>query len=66
MNNIIFNYSLNKFCPYIIIFFLLFYESNFDVFRSALIIGACIFIDKFSFKTGYAVSFCEQNNIKLK
>ena len=59
------NYALNKFCPYIIIFFLLFYNSGVDPARSTIIVLACLFVDKFSFKSGYSVAFCHSNNIPL-
>jgi hypothetical protein len=66
MNNTYFiNYALNKFCPYVIIAILLFYNSGLDIYRAAGIILACFFVDKFSFKTGYSVAYCETNNINL-
>ena len=63
--NAIVNYTLNKFCPYIVIGFLLLYNSDIDIIRSVIILGACLFIEKFSFKTGYPVAYCEKNNINL-
>lgn len=63
--NAIINYSLNKFCPYIVIMFVLFYNSNFDIFRALVVIGACIFVDKFAFKAGYSYAYCKKNNIPL-
>lgn len=30
-----------------------------------MIFGLTVFIDRFSFKTGYAVCFCEKNGIDL-
>jgi mannose/fructose/N-acetylgalactosamine-specific phosphotransferase system component IIC len=63
--NAIVNYTLNKFCPYIVIGFLLLYNSDIDIIRSVIILGACLFIEKFSFKTGYSVAYCEKNNINL-
>ena len=64
MTNII-NYSLNKFCPYLIILFVLFYNSNLEPLRSFIILGACIFVDKFAFKAGYSYAYCIKNNISL-
>ena len=61
----IINYCLNKFCPYLIILFLLLYNSNIELYKCGLIIGACIFLDKFSFRAGYSLAFCEKHNIKL-
>lgn len=63
--NAIINYSLNKFCPYIVIMFVLFYNSNFDIFRALVVISACIFVDKFAFKAGYSYAYCKKNNISL-
>ena len=64
MNSII-NYSLNKFCPYVVISFLLFYESEFSLIRSLIIIGLCMFVDKFSFKAGFSYAYCIKNKIPL-
>jgi len=61
----ILNYSLNKFCPYILIGFLLFYNSGMNPLRSGIILLFCLFIDKFSFKAGYSLAFCKKNNINL-
>jgi hypothetical protein len=63
--NAIVNYTLNKFCPYIIILFLLFYNTELDPMRAILIIGACIFVDKFAFKAGYSYAYCKKHNINL-
>ena len=59
----ILNYCLNKYCPFAIILFLLF--SNFDLTNWELyaIIALVIFIDRFSFKVGYSVAFCEKKGI---
>lgn len=63
--NAIINYSLNKFCPYVIILFVLFYNSGIDPIRGLIIIAACVFVDKFAFKAGYSYAYCRKNNIKL-
>tara|TARA_R110000824_G_scaffold134174_1_gene297079 strand:- start:354 stop:575 length:222 start_codon:yes stop_codon:yes gene_type:complete len=57
------NYCLNKYCPFLIILFLLF--CNFDLTNWApyVIIASVIFIDRFSFKVGYSVAFCEKKGI---
>ena len=64
-NAYLINYSLNKFSPYLIMAFLLFYDSGFSVWRSIVCLGLCFFIDKFSFKAGYSVAYCEAHNIDL-
>ena len=33
--------------------------------NAIIVIGCCFFIDKFSFKTGYSVAYCEANNINI-
>jgi hypothetical protein len=63
--NAIINYSLNKLCPYILILFVLFYNTDFDALRSLIVVGSCIFVDKFSFKAGYSYAYCKKNNIPL-
>jgi hypothetical protein len=66
MSSYVVNYVCNKFCPYIVILFSLFYNSDIQPFNAIIILAACFFIDKFSFKTGYSVAYCEENNIDLE
>ena len=65
MNTHVVNYVCNKFGPYIILLIALFYNSGIEPFNAIMVLGACLFIDKFSFKTGYSVAYCEENNIDL-
>tara|TARA_B100000085_G_C18507745_1_gene498251 strand:+ start:943 stop:1161 length:219 start_codon:yes stop_codon:yes gene_type:complete len=65
MKMIAFNFALNKFLPYILIAFLSFYSIGLQRIESYVILGLAIFIGHFSFKTGYAVCYCEKNNIDL-
>jgi len=60
------NYSLNKFCPYFMIALLMFYKSNFSPWKACFCLCLSFFIDKFSFKAGYSVAYCEANNIDLE
>ena len=62
-NQAIIDYSLNKFCPFIIVAFLLFGSLGFLTWEPYAIMCAIFFIDRFSFKVGYSVAFCEQNNL---
>ena len=62
----IINYVCNKFCPYIIFFIALFANSGIEPINALVAVAACFFIDKFSFKTGYSVAYCEANNIDLE
>ena len=66
MKTYVINYTLNKFCPYIILLVALFWNSGIDPLNALIALGACFFIDKFSFKTGYSVAFCEVNNINIE
>lgn len=61
----IINFTLNKFCPFILIAFLMFYETDFSLWRALVCFGLTCFIGHFHFKTGYAVAYCEHNNIPL-
>lgn len=60
------NYALNKFCPYLVIGLLLFLNTETDPIRAIIILASCIFVDKFSFNTGYSVAYCKSNGIKLQ
>lgn len=64
MNHII-NYSLNKFVPYLCLFFFIFSQMDYATLYPYATIAFIFFIDKFSFKTGYSVAYCEKNNIDL-
>lgn len=65
MKTYVINYTLNKFCPYVILLLALFWNSGMNPLNACIALGACFFIDKFSFKTGYSVAYCESNNINL-
>ena len=60
---IILNYCLNRFCPFLVLAFLLF--SNFLLTQWELyaILASIIFIDRFQFKVGYSVGYCEAKGI---
>lgn len=61
----ILNFSLNKFLPFIILTCLSFHSLGFERFEPYIIIALAIFIGHFNFKAGYAVAYCEKNNIDL-
>ena len=65
MNTHVVNYVCIKFGPYIVLLIALFYNSGIEPLNAVMVLGACFFIDKFSFKTGYSVAYCEENNIDL-
>lgn len=60
------NYSLNKFCPLLIIGFLLFYNFGYTKLEPYIIMGLIMFIERFNFKVGYAVAYCECHGIDLR
>lgn len=64
-NMVIFNYILNKFCPYVAISFLLFSSISHETWQPYVIIGMVFFIDKFSFNAGYSVAYCQSKGINL-
>ena len=59
------NYCLNKFIPYTIVLLLVFYNMSYTTWHPYLTMAFVLFIDKFSWKTGYAVAYCEKNDIDL-
>jgi energy-coupling factor transporter transmembrane protein EcfT len=63
MRGAILDYCLNKFCPLLIILALLFLNFNYGDWIPYVIFGLIIYVERFSFKVGYSVGFCEKNNI---
>lgn len=62
---ILLNFSLNKFLPFILIICLCFHGFGFERFEPYVIVALSIFIGRFNFNAGYAVAYCEKNNINL-
>lgn len=62
---IVLNFALNKFLPFLIIGFLCFYNMGFYTFEPYVIMCLVWFVSHFNFKAGYAVAYCEKNNINL-
>ena len=65
MNSYVVNFTLNKFLPFLVISFLCFLKMGFDTYEPYIVIIMSFFIGHFHFKTGYAVAYCEKNNINL-
>ncbi len=65
MNTYIINFILNKVCPYLCIFVILFTTVGLSNPLCYFIIPFIIFIDKYSFKAGYSVAYCEVKKIDL-
>jgi hypothetical protein len=59
------NFCLNKFCPYFIIFFVLYFLLEFSEPLIYIIIPFIMYIDRFSFKAGYSIAYCESKGIEL-
>jgi hypothetical protein len=62
---VIINYCLNKFCPFIIVAFLVFSKFNLTTWEPYVIMGMVLFIERFSFKVGYSVAYCERRGIDV-
>tara|TARA_R110000824_G_scaffold113600_1_gene263418 strand:- start:1456 stop:1731 length:276 start_codon:yes stop_codon:yes gene_type:complete len=59
----IINYCLNRFCPWVIILTLISTSLELTDWRPYVIIGLIFFMDRFQFKVGYSVGYCEANGI---
>lgn len=57
------NYTLHKFCPFAVIIWLIFTKFSLTNWEPYVIIGMIVFIDRFSFKVGYSVAYCESRGI---
>ena len=65
MKSYLVEYLSNKFCPYVIVAFLVFYKIGFNSWEPYAIMGLIYFIDRFSFKTGHAVATCTERGIDI-
>jgi hypothetical protein len=63
--NIMVNYCCNRFLPYVFVGFLLFWHLGYITWPPYAILAFIFFIDRFSFKTGYAVAYCEKRGIDM-
>ncbi len=64
--NIVLNYCLNKYVPYLFVGFVLFWHLSYESWAPYVILGLVFFIDKFSFRTGYSVAYCEKRGIDIE
>ena len=60
------DYCLCKFCPLLIIAFLLCTAFSFDDWRLYAIAASVLYIQHFNFKVGYSVGICEQHGLYPK
>jgi hypothetical protein len=63
MNQGIIDYILNKFCPLIIVTFIVFYNFGFGVIDPYIVLGMTLWISKFNYKVGYAMGICESKGL---
>lgn len=61
--NAILDYSLNRFCPIIIVGLILFTSFSLGDWQLYAIIALLFFMDKYQFKVGYSVGYCEASGI---
>lgn len=54
------NYILNRFAPFAVILFLLFYYQGFATWQPYAIFGMVLFVSRFSFLCGYANAKTEE------
>tara|TARA_Y100000310_G_scaffold184469_1_gene184599 strand:+ start:299 stop:511 length:213 start_codon:yes stop_codon:yes gene_type:complete len=63
MSNAVVNYCFNKFCPFLVVGALLFLSFEVTDWIPYAILLMVLFIERFSFKVGYSVGFCEKNDL---
>jgi hypothetical protein len=61
--NRVLNYSLNKFCPMVIIGVLVFLNFGFYTWEPYVIAGLLCFSQNFHYKVGYSVAICEERGL---
>ena len=54
------NYSLNKFCPMLIIGAIMFVSLGFFAWEPYVVMGLLLFAQNYHFKVGYSVAICEE------
>lgn len=57
------NYTLNKFCPIVMVTFLAFFKMGFQTWEPYFIIGLIAFAQNFHYKVGYSVAICEERGL---
>ncbi len=61
--NAILNYSLNRFCPMAIVILILLSSFSLNDWKIYALIPLLIFMDKYQFKVGYSVGYCDAKGI---
>tara|TARA_A200000159_G_scaffold135604_1_gene134772 strand:- start:1427 stop:1642 length:216 start_codon:yes stop_codon:yes gene_type:complete len=57
------NYTLNKFCPIVVITFLTFLKMGLETWEPYVIVGLVLFAMNFHYKVGYSVAICEERGL---
>jgi hypothetical protein len=63
MNTAVLNYSLNRFCPILLLGALILSNFSLTDWQVYVTIALMIFMDKYQFKVGYSVGYCEAAGI---
>lgn len=63
MKTHVINYTLNKFCPLLIVGAVSFLNFGVNTFEPYLIIGMMTYASYFNYKVGYAVGICESKGL---
>jgi len=61
--NSVINYTLNKFCPILVVAFLIFFKMGFLTWEPYAIICLVLFATNFHYKVGYSVALCEERGL---
>tara|TARA_B100002019_G_scaffold86192_1_gene74695 strand:- start:11243 stop:11458 length:216 start_codon:yes stop_codon:yes gene_type:complete len=57
------NYTLNKFCPMILVGFLVFINFGFETWEPYVIVSLFLFAQRFHYNVGYSVAICEERGL---
>lgn len=57
------NYILNKFCPILMIAFLVFFKFGYETWEPYVIMCLVFFSLNFHYKVGYSVALCEERGL---
>ena len=57
------NYCLNRFCPVLMLGILIFTHFELTQWELYAIIALMVFMDRFQYKVGYSVGYCEARGI---
>lgn len=60
------NYCLNRFCPLMVIAFIVFANFGLETWEPWVVMGMVLFVERFHYNTGYAVAFCEERGISTE